>query len=487
MRILSPGDDGDVSQSNLNVAGALAANGNSTGQAIDQSQGGSGGGTQVAGQKADNTQTADAYADATQVHPSNTNISVRILSPGSNGAVSQSNTNVAGALAANVNSTCQCISQQQAGGPGGSSTQIAGQSAKSEQDATADASAKQIKPTNDNISIRVLSPGADGPVAQSNTNIALSGALNGNETSQGIDQSQGGSGGGVQAAGQQAWNGQSATSSAIADQVSPSNLNVPVRVLSPGDSGAVEQSNTTLAGSLAANGNHTAQWIDQGQSGGPGGPAVQAAGQYAGNRQSADAVAEATQCCASNVNAPVAVLSRGGSGSVQQSNDVAALAAGLNLNGTTQSIAQHQGGGGSPAIQAAGQKAWNDQAAHADADALQVGASNVNAPVRVLEPKKKTYEPKRYEPTKHEPKQYEPKQYEPKRGSCGRQDGCKRADPCTHRSACRPVEPETKKRTCRYEPRDTCAKRYRCEAKDACPARQAPKPARYQEGLMPMA
>src|SRR6185437_4521090 len=46
-------------------------------------------GIQVAGQSADNQQVAGAASGATQVQPSNTNISVRVLSPGNDGSVSQ--------------------------------------------------------------------------------------------------------------------------------------------------------------------------------------------------------------------------------------------------------------------------------------------------------------------------------------------------------------------------------------------------------------
>jgi hypothetical protein len=544
VRILSPGDDGDVSQSNTNVAGALAVNGNDTGQSIDQSQGGSYGGTQVAGQKADSKQTADATADAKQVHPENSNISVRILSPGSNGSVSQSNTNVAGSLAANVNTTCQCITQNQAGGPGGGATQIAGQSASSWQHADADATAKQIEPKNQNIAVRVLSPGADGPVSQSNTNIALSGALNLNKTGQGIDQEQGGGTGGVtQVAGQKAVNGQDATSSAYADQVEPSNLNVPVRVLSHGGDGSVEQSNTTVAGSLAANGNHTDQWIGQDPHG-YGGTSLQAAGQLAGNHQSADSVADAAQCCASNVNAPVDVLSHGGGGSVRQSNDVVALAAALNLNATGQSIWQSSGGGGGTSIQAAGQKADSSQDATADADALQVHPSNVNAPTGVLddgghctskcdgpkrdcsskcdEPKRdctsKCDEPKRDCSSKcddpkrdgspwdgpkdggsswdgpkrdcsskcDEPKRGDDSWDGPKRDACGRYDGCTPRQPCASDHRCTPRKPERRVDRCKHPEHrkpDPCAKRPRCERKDPCSDRSGPEP---RKGPMPM-
>ncbi len=96
--MLSPGNDGDVSQSNNATAVGIAANGNETDQSIEQSQGGhslpercrsssktldekSGYGsdkgsdyTQVAGQEASNKQDADADATAVQVKPSNTAI-----------------------------------------------------------------------------------------------------------------------------------------------------------------------------------------------------------------------------------------------------------------------------------------------------------------------------------------------------------------------------------------------------------------------------
>ena len=49
-----------------------------------------------------------------------------------------------------------------------------------------------MKPENTAGSIRVLSPGNDGDVTQSNDTTAVAAALNGNETKQSVDQSQGG-------------------------------------------------------------------------------------------------------------------------------------------------------------------------------------------------------------------------------------------------------------------------------------------------------
>ncbi len=133
----APAAEDGTSQANGSAAGSLAANGNETGQAVDQQQGGdnaypaavpaldhdsakvlpTGGSTQVAGQSADSTQTADATANSTQIEPTNESASIRVLSPGDNGPVTQSNDSVALAGALNGNHTTQDLGQSQ-GGPG---------------------------------------------------------------------------------------------------------------------------------------------------------------------------------------------------------------------------------------------------------------------------------------------------------------------------------------------------------------------------------
>jgi hypothetical protein len=435
IRVLSPGDDGDVTQSNSTTAFAIAKNDNDTKQSIDQSQGavaapakapaydskekdGTSKGsdyTQIAGQKADSDQKADADAKAVQVKPSNTAASIRVLSPGDNGDVTQSNDATAVGIAKNDNETKQTIDQSQPGGYGSAYTQIAGQKADNDQKADADAKAVQVKPSNTAASIRVLSPGDDGDVTQSNSTTAIAAALNDNETKQSIDQTQGSSkpdmaapakGGYMdgkdgygkdgkkdgssytQIAGQKADNDQKAFADATAVQIKPSNVNAPVRVLSKGDGGDVEQSNDAIALGIAKNDNETKQSIDQTQGGGMGSGSdyVQVAGQEADSEQKADADAFALQWKPSNVNAPVRVLSKGDDGDVTQSNSTAAIAAALNDNDTKQSIDQLQVGGrghGSDYVQVAGQGSWSKQKADADATAIQLGASNVNAPVRV--------------------------------------------------------------------------------------------------------
>ncbi len=172
IRVLSPGNGGDLTQSNSATAGAAALNGNETDQSTDQSQSGGGYGSdqpQVAGQAASNKQDADADATAVQVKPSNTASSIRVLSPGNDGDVSQSNDATAIGIAANGNETDQSIEQSQGGHPprarspmrsparldgspamaeGSDYTQVAGQEASNKQDADADATAVQLKPSN---------------------------------------------------------------------------------------------------------------------------------------------------------------------------------------------------------------------------------------------------------------------------------------------------------------------------------------------------
>ena len=66
---------------------------------------------QSATQSSSTDQAALAASSATQVDPSNQNISVRVLSPGNDGAVSQSNEASSSATAANTASTTQNANQ----------------------------------------------------------------------------------------------------------------------------------------------------------------------------------------------------------------------------------------------------------------------------------------------------------------------------------------------------------------------------------------
>jgi hypothetical protein len=84
------------------------------GQAVAM-EGGSGAG-QDAGQSAGSGQSASGGSGAYQLGPSNSAGSIRVLSPGDNGSVSQSNNTTAGAVAANLNKTDQSVDQSQSGG-----------------------------------------------------------------------------------------------------------------------------------------------------------------------------------------------------------------------------------------------------------------------------------------------------------------------------------------------------------------------------------
>jgi hypothetical protein len=307
VRVLSPGNDGDVTQSNESAAGSFAGNSNDTAQAVDQSQGGGGGvGIQESGQLAGNLQQAGSNAESTQVHPTNQNISVRVLSEGGNGSVDQSNESNAKSFAGNKNTLTQDTTQEQSGSEccaapspmkgseccdtpapkkgtsrehtdscdcqSGVGIQAGGQEAFNKQKAESNAESKQINPTNKNIGVRILSPGDDGDVSQSNSSTALSGAFNKNDTSQSLDQTQSGSGCGpcshglgIQAGGQKALNLQHADSNAESKQINPTNKALSLRFKSEGGGGAVSQSNSSFAGSLAANKNALSQALTQTQ------------------------------------------------------------------------------------------------------------------------------------------------------------------------------------------------------------------------------
>ena len=98
----SPGDIGNVDQTNGVYAGAAAtgttsgttgAGGAGTnGGASIGSTGNGGTSTTSGGSTAGDSPVGDAHAKATQSGASNVNVSVRINSPGNNGAVNQSNT-----------------------------------------------------------------------------------------------------------------------------------------------------------------------------------------------------------------------------------------------------------------------------------------------------------------------------------------------------------------------------------------------------------
>jgi hypothetical protein len=393
VRVLSENEDdgGDVTQENIASSDADATNLNAADQTADQTQSGSdckcgSDGTQLIGQEADSDQKAAALAATKQEKPSNTNISVRVLSPGDDGDVSQTNEATSDATAGNLNATEQTATQEQSGdckcGHGGD--QAIAQSADSDQKAAALAATKQEKPSNKNISIRVLSDGDDGDVMQVNDASSNATAGNLNVTKQDADQTQAG-GSGDQTIAQSADNDQKAIAGALTVQEKPSNTNISVRVLSPGNGGSVTQKNTASSNAEAGNLKITKQTADQTQTGDACGckhGGEQLIAQSAKSEQDAVALSATIQEKPSNTNTPIRVLSKGDDGDVEQKNDASSDAEAVNLNGTHQTATQSQGGGSG--LQAIGQEAKNDQDAFALGLTVQHGASNENAPVRVL-------------------------------------------------------------------------------------------------------
>jgi len=403
VRVLSPGDNGSVTQTNSATSDATASNSNDTDQSASQNQGGSGG-IQTADQWAGNAQTAGALSTASQYGASNTNIPVRVLSPGNDGSVTQSNTVSSDASSTNRNSTDQDTTQNQ----GGSSScgcqaaptgiQTSQQSAGSGQAGAALSGATQSAPANASDPTAVGSTGSAGNTSQSNSADSDATAKNTNDTDQDSSQSQAGSGSGIQTCDQSAGNEQLALAGSSASQLNPTNKNISVRVLSPGNDGNVTQTNSVSSTADASNRNSTDQSSDQDPTGNGGscgcGSApldIQVAKQDASNQQAAAALSAASQTGAKNENMPVRVLSPANGGSVSQSNDVSSSAKASNHNSTDQDVDQDQsshpgscGCAGGEGIQIADQSSWNRQGAAALSFAGQQGASNDNSPVRVL-------------------------------------------------------------------------------------------------------
>ncbi|HST16485.1 MAG TPA: hypothetical protein VLK36_02375, partial [Gaiellaceae bacterium] len=231
--------------------------------------------TQGVGQSANTAQLSGAASSAVQVQPTNTNISLRIFSPGNDGDVTQTNSVDSTANAGNSAGTSQSANQSGSG----SGTQGVGQSATTDQAALALSEAKQIGASNTNIPVRIFSPGDNGSVTQSNT--ADSTANAGNEAWTGQHANQGGSscgceikgrdatanpitttpppstssgsGSGTQGVGQVADTEQVAGAASKAVQIDPSNSNISVRIFSPGNEGDVKQTNSVSSTANAGN------------------------------------------------------------------------------------------------------------------------------------------------------------------------------------------------------------------------------------------
>jgi hypothetical protein len=350
-------------------------------------------GTQAIGQSAGSHQVAGSAAGSVQVAPTNTNISVRIGSPGNDGAVTQTNSSSATSAAGNKNTTSQTAGQS------GVAQQAIGQDAHNAQAALSAAGSAQLAPKNENISVRIHSPGDNGPVTQSNTSSAQSAAGNENATTQSAEQS-GRGGGAQQEIGQGASSAQAAKSIGLSLQKHPVNANTPVRIKSAGGGGPVTQSNSSSAASAAGNHNTTTQSAAQAAGGIPlggrtcdacehgHGTVVQAIGQDAVNEQLAESAGLSLQLSPVNTNAG------DGGGAVDQRNTSNAASSAGNENATSQTARQSAGRaapkpsrvvdgcdgcGDSPTVQAIGQSVANRQAAFSAALSKQICPVNENA------------------------------------------------------------------------------------------------------------
>ncbi len=411
VRVLSPGSDGNVTQSNNATSTASASNTGSTTQSGKQVQGGSGSGVQSATQNAETKQLAGAASSAEQHHPSNSNISVRVLSPGSDGNVTQSNTDTSTATATNTAPVNQTATQDPSGPAGptcgcdgsGTDVQALGQQSKVDQIAGAESSADQVGASNSNDPVRVWSFGGGGNVTQSNTDTSTATASNtapisqtGTQLESGSPCGCGGSDPSVQALGQDSFIGQLSGAASSAQQVGASNQADPARIWSDGNDGNVTQSNAASSTASAANTGTTTQLGNQSQSG----SGVQALAQKAATLQGAFAASSAAQlpgektcgCEGSsgsfgNEAGPIRIGSHGSGGDVTQSNTVSSTASAPNQATTTQGAWQTQSsspcGCGRLGVQALGQEAFTAQLSKALSSAWQIGAKNASDPARV--------------------------------------------------------------------------------------------------------
>jgi len=170
----APGNDGPVSQAN-------AADATASGSAIGTTAGNAG----LSDAPSSSSQDVQAGAIATQSGVANTNVSVRVNSPGDSGTVSQTNTATATATAEASDLTA--------------ATQ-------------AESTARQDGAANTNVSVRVFSPGDDGAVTQANAASASATAVD---------------------------------AVAQAEQTGVRNTNVSIRIESPGSEGGATQGSSS--------------------------------------------------------------------------------------------------------------------------------------------------------------------------------------------------------------------------------------------------
>ena len=152
---------------------------------------------QASAQEATTEQGAVAAADATDAQPTNIFVSLRIDSPGDNGPVTQTSTTAVAGETANDAATAQDAWQDwDSGGDAAQpAPQASAQDSGTTQAAATGATATRPQPTNVVVSVRVNSPGDDGPVTQSSTVAVAAQSKNTAATAQTAHQAQAGVGG----------------------------------------------------------------------------------------------------------------------------------------------------------------------------------------------------------------------------------------------------------------------------------------------------
>lgn len=239
----------------------------------------------IGDQGAQASQGASAAADGSQDSPRNDHVVVQVDKPGGSPSVDQSNTVVASASAQVSNAVDQTghESGRSTKGPGATCPPGTAAAAPSGSSAStvcehvaASSSASQVDGSNSNVSVLVNSPGAVGAVSQANTARAVAQSRADAARDEAL------------AAASKAV-ADAASSAAVATEANPTNANVVVRVLSPGDNGAVEQSNE-----------------------------ARATGSVVGSAGASTATARAAQTGAQNTNVSIRVGSDGVDGPVSQ-------------------------------------------------------------------------------------------------------------------------------------------------------------------------
>jgi hypothetical protein len=148
---------------------------------------------QASAQQATTEQGAISAADATDAQPTNIFVSLRENSPGDNGPVTQTSTTAVAGESANDAATAQDDWQDWASGARAErpAPQASAQDSATNQAAATSATATRPQPTNVVVSVRVNSPGDDGPVTQSSTVAVAGQSKNTAATAQQARQAQG--------------------------------------------------------------------------------------------------------------------------------------------------------------------------------------------------------------------------------------------------------------------------------------------------------